>query len=124
MAKQAGSIEPSDLKEVAGLVKQAADVIDQMLTLNTSIDLVAANAVSQYRKDARAAEEAAQLLVSRARSQDSDREMLLASLTSRVEELEDLVARQKEEIEALRLLVWPNAGGLRSKPTKAPRPPK
>jgi uncharacterized protein (DUF4213/DUF364 family) len=119
--KQAGSIEPSDLKEVAGLVKQAAHVIDQMLTLNTSIDLAAANAVSQYRKDARSAEDAAHVLASRARAQDSDREALVSTLTARVEELEDLVARQKGEIEALRLLVWPNAGGMRAKPSKAPR---
>ena len=37
------------------MVKQAAHVIDQMMSLNTSIDLAAANAVSQYRKDAQAA---------------------------------------------------------------------
>jgi uncharacterized protein (DUF4213/DUF364 family) len=122
--KQAGSIEPSDLKEVAGLVKQAAHVIDQMMSLNTSIDLAAANAVSQYRKDAQAATEAAQLLVLRARSEDGDRDALISSLTSRVEELEELVSRQKGEIEALRLLVWPNAAGLNAKIPSRPRPPK
>ena len=122
--KQAGSIEPSELNEVAGLVKQAAQVIDQMLTLNSSIDIAAANAVAQYRKDAKTAEDAAQLVVSRARSQDTDRDSLISSLTFRVKELEELVARQKGEIEALRLLVWPNTDGLRPGLNKAPRPPK
>ena len=112
------------MKEVAGLVKQAAHVIDQMMSLNTSIDLAAANAVSQYRKDAQAAAEAAQLLVSRARSEDGDRDSLISSLTSRVEELEELVSRQKGEIEALRLLVWPNATGLHARTSRGPRPPK
>jgi hypothetical protein len=95
-----------------------------MLTLNSSIDIAAANAVAQYRKDAKTAEDAAQLVVSRARSQDTDRDSLISSLTFRVKELEELVARQKGEIEALRLLVWPNTDGLRPGLNKAPRPPK
>lgn len=106
------------------MVKQAAHVIDQMMSLNTSIDLAAANAVSQYRKDAQAATKAAQLLVLRARWEEGDRDTLISSLTSRVEELEELVSRQKGEIEALRLLVWTNAAGLHAKIPRGPRPPK
>ena len=107
----ARSIEPVKLNEVAGLVKQAASVIDQMLVLNTSIDLAATSAVAHYRSEARAAEEAADRLVSGSRALESDREQVIASLSSRVEELESLIAKQKSEIEALRVMLWPKSAG-------------
>ncbi len=109
MTKQAGAIEPSELKEVARLVKQAATVIDQMLVLNNSIDLAASNAVTHYRSEARLAEEAADRVTAEAKAVESERENMIVTLSARVQELEALLATQKSEIEALRTLIWPQS---------------
>ena len=95
MKKQAGSIEPSELREVAGLVKQAASAIEQMSVLNQSMEEAAAAAVTHYRSQTK-------FLVAGAKALQSDSASLVVSLTAKVEELETLVQIQRKEISALR----------------------
>lgn len=118
MKTQAGAIGPSELKEVAGLIKQAASVIDQMVDLNATIDNAAASAISQYRTEARTAHEAHRQLLDSMKSKDNVRENLVATLTERVRQLEELVEKQRAEIEGLRKIIWPGAAAAAAKKPK------
>jgi hypothetical protein len=65
-------------------------------------------AITQYRTEALVAEEALGRIAAGGKSHEAEREYLMTWLNSRVDELESLVAKQRTEIEALRLL-WPKS---------------